>query len=124
MDELFHIALAADWERALDEGSYRVSTLGRSLAAEGFIHLSFAHQVKTVADAAYRGRNDLVLLELDPDRLHSPVKVEAVADRPERFPHLYGPISPDAVTAVHPLTPRPDGCFEPVGGRSGGGGAD
>jgi len=55
MARLFHIALRADWEQALAAGSYRVSTLGKSLDEEGFIHLSFAHQVKVVADALYRG---------------------------------------------------------------------
>lgn len=113
MQRLFHIALKRDWERALTEGRYRVSTLGKRLEEEGFIHLSFAHQVKAVADANYRGRVDLLLLELDPERLSSPVQVEAVADSPERFPHLYGELAPDAVITARPLLAGPDGLFEP-----------
>lgn len=113
MDRVFHIAVREDWERALATGSYRVSTLGKVLDDEGFIHLSFAHQVKPVADAAYTGRRDLVLLELDPDRLDNPIRVEAVADSPERFPHLYGAINPDAVITAHPLLAGPDGHFDP-----------
>jgi uncharacterized protein (DUF952 family) len=74
----------------------------------GFIHLSFAHQVKPVADAIYRGMTDLVLVELDPERLDAPVKVESL------FPHLYGEMPLEAVTLVRPYRPRPAGTFDPV----------
>jgi uncharacterized protein (DUF952 family) len=114
MARLFHIALDEDWEQALAAGSYRVSTLGRHLDETGVIHLCFAHQVKGVADAFYRGHRDLVLLELDPTRLAGPVRVEAVEGSPERFPHLYGEITPDAVLTARALNPAPDGGFEPI----------
>lgn len=114
MPRLFHIALRADWERALADGRYAVSALDTRLEDEGFIHLSFAHQVKVVADARYRGRTDLLLLELDPERLDSCVKVEAVADSTECFPHLYGEITPDAVIAARPFIAGPGGFFDPA----------
>ena len=101
---LFHIALQADWDEAREHGAYRVSTLGRRLEDEGFIHLSFAHQITQVANAYYAGRRDLVLLELVPGRLPGPVRVEAVPGG-ERFPHLYGEIPIEAVAAVLPLPP-------------------
>ena len=44
------------------------------------------------------------MLELDPDRLGSPLIVEAVASG-EEFPHLYGPLPVAAVTAVHHRRP-------------------
>ena len=113
MQRLFHIALKADWEQASAEGSYRVSTLGRQLEDVGFIHLSFAHQVKLVADTFYRGRDDLLLVELDPDGLADHVRVEAVPGADEAFPHLYAPIAPGDVIATRPLDPRPDGSFDP-----------
>lgn len=113
MESLFHIALRQDWEQALADGSHRVQTLGKRLDDEGFIHLSFAHQVKIVASALYRGMSDLVLMELDPDRLGSPVRIEAVADSTERSPHLYGEIAPGSVIVARPLVARPDGCFDP-----------
>lgn len=109
MERLFHIARVADWEQAQGDGAYRVSSLGRRLDEVGFIHLSFAHQVKPVADAIYRGMTDLVLLELDPDRLADPVVIESL------FPHLYGEMPLEAVAVVRPYRPRPDGTFEPVG---------
>ena len=108
MERLFHIARIADWERARSVGVYRVSSLGKLLDDEGFIHLSFAHQVKQVADTFYGGMTDLVLLELDPERLGAPVVIES------EFPHLYGEIDPQAVALVRPYRPGPDGTFEPV----------
>jgi glutathione S-transferase len=111
---LFHIALRADWERARRRGAYRESTLGKHLDDVGFIHLSFAEQVKLVADAAYRGRTDLVLLELDPSRLSGRLRVEAVPDGDQLFPHLYDEIAMGDVVAVHGLMPRPDGTFDSI----------
>jgi glutathione S-transferase len=107
LERLFHIARIADWEQARRDGAYRVSSLGKRLDDEGFIHLSFAHQVKQVADAFYRGMTDLVLLELDPERLGAPVVIESL------FPHLYGEIDPQAVHRVTPYPPRADGTFDP-----------
>lgn len=66
IERLFHTARVPDWEQAQRNGVYRVSSLGTLLGDVGFIHLSFAHQVKPVADAIYRGMTDLVLLEVDP----------------------------------------------------------
>ena len=106
MEQLFHIARMADWERAQRDGAYRVSTLGKLLDDEGFIHLSFAHQVKQVADAFYRGMGDLVLLELDPERLGAQVMIES------GFPHLYGEIDVGAVKLASPYRPGPDGTFD------------
>jgi glutathione S-transferase len=111
---LFHIALREDWEEAVESGSYRISTRGRRLDEVGYIHLSFAHQVKGVADRWYGDAGELLLLELDPDRLSGPVRVEAVPGSPERFPHLYGEITPDAVVIADRLVAGPGGFSGPV----------
>ena len=99
---LYHLALREDWERAVRAGAYRVSTLGATLAEVGFIHSSFAHQVAGVAERYYAAeRRPLVLLEIARSRLVPPVRVEPAGD--DAFPHLYGPLDPGAVTAVHPV---------------------
>ena len=51
---IYHIAEAADWEQAQRDGQYTMSTRGRTLAEEGFIHASTASQVALVANAFYR----------------------------------------------------------------------
>jgi len=106
-EHVFHVALASDWQAAEEAGDYRVSTLGRSLEEEGFLHASSAHQWPGVL-AAYSSdvEEPLVLLEIDPDRLDVPLVVEAPAGSgpgAEEFPHVYGPLPVAAVVAVTPL---------------------
>ena len=43
----------------------------------------------------------LVLLTIDTDRLGVPWREDAVGG--EAFPHIYGPLSPEAVVCVQPL---------------------
>jgi len=105
---LYHLALAGDWA---EPGDYTMSTIGRSLADEGFVHCSFADQVQRTADRFYRGRADVVLLVIDSDRLTSPVRVED-AGGGESFPHVYGPITRDAVLQAMPVPLLEDGRLD------------
>lgn len=102
-ERIFHIATAADWRRTLESGTYTTSTVGRSLAEEGFIHASRRDQVQGVFDRYYRGLGEhLVLLTIDTARLDgAEVRVEAVGD--DNYPHVYGPINRAAVVDVTPL---------------------
>jgi glutathione S-transferase len=108
---IYHIATRGDWARAQSAGEYTTSTRGRTLAQEGFIHASDAHQVAVVANLFYRGVPDLVVLIIDTGRVRPQIRYERVADAPEPFPHIYGPLNADAVVASRPLGPGPDGRF-------------
>ena len=108
--QVFHIALASDWEAALGSGTYRVPTLGRSLDDEGFIHCSWREQVAGVRDRFYAGLDGLLVLAVDVERLAAEVRFEEVGppdgdtdSSSEQFPHVYGPIDVDAVVAVTPV---------------------
>jgi uncharacterized protein (DUF952 family) len=107
---LFHIAEASDWQAAQVRGDYRVSTRGRTLADEGFVHAARRGQVLGVAEAFYADAGPLLLLSIDPARLSSPVRDDEVAPGMV-FPHIYGPIDLDAVVAVAPLDRGADGRF-------------
>ncbi|RFS86893.1 DUF952 domain-containing protein [Actinomadura spongiicola] len=104
-DTLLHIAERSYWEAAQDTGRpYRMSTLGRTLDDEGFIHCSSdMTQVDGVLDRFYSAvpRSDLVLLVIDVSRLDAPVRYEPVGD--EVFPHVYGPIPVASVIDVRSL---------------------
>ncbi len=101
---IFHLALSSEWESATRVGSYTTSTLGRTLAEEGFIHASRGDQWQGVRDRYYGGvREPLVLLVIDTDRLASPVVEETPPGADETFPHVYGPINTDAVVQAVPL---------------------
>jgi uncharacterized protein (DUF952 family) len=109
---LYHLALASEWERAAAAGVYDRSTIGRSLAEEGFIHCSFATQVAATADRFYRGRDDVVLVRIDPGLLDADVRVEEVPGTSEAFPHLYGPLPLAAVVWAEPVPLGADGRLE------------
>ena len=101
---IFHLALRSEWEAATAAGGYTTSTLGRTLAEEGFIHASRGDQWQGVRDRYYRGVTEpLVLLVIDTDRLTSPMVEETPPGADETFPHVYGPINADAVLQAVPL---------------------
>ncbi len=107
---IYHLALASEWREATEAGrSYQRSTLGRSLHQEGFIHCSFARQVQAIADRIYRGREDVVLLTIDPARVEADVRVENLEGGDELFPHVYGALPLDAVIASDDVHVAADG---------------
>ena len=102
---IFHLALARDWDDARQTGEYTVSTLGRTLAEEGFIHAARADQWAGVRDRFYAQVTEpLLLLVIDPARLTAEVREEAVPGLDETFPHVYGPLDLEAVVEVRSLT--------------------
>ena len=103
-----------DWQRA-PEKDYDISTLGVSLADQGFIHCSFRHQVQQIADVVYRGRDDVLLLRIDPDRLSARVVVEAPREGDDAFPHIYGPLNRQAVVESSRLRLLADGRLDAGG---------
>ncbi|HWU21643.1 MAG TPA: DUF952 domain-containing protein [Nocardioides sp.] len=105
MATIFHLALASDWAAAQQAGRYTISTRGRTLAEEGFIHASRGDQWPAVRERFYAGVTEpLVLLQIDTDRLGVPLIEEpAVPGGTETFPHIYGPLSVDAVVKAIPL---------------------
>jgi uncharacterized protein (DUF952 family)/uncharacterized glyoxalase superfamily protein PhnB len=115
MEILFHIARRGDWEAAQRVGAYRISTLNLTLEQQGFIHLSFARQVRGVADRFYTGVDEpLVLLSIDPSKLTAPVVTEPAEGSDEQFPHLYGELVVDAVRRVTPYAADEHGRFAPA----------
>ena len=102
---LVHLCTRPAWEAAQQQGSYQAESLLR----EGFIHLSRPDQMLKVANAFYRGLPDAVLLWIDPARLQAVLRWEPV--EADVFPHLYGSLNLEAVTAVTPLIPDADGVF-------------
>jgi len=108
---LYHIALPADWESARESGTYACSTRGVTLADEGFIHCSRAHQVEATANRFYGDVTELVLLTIDEAALDAPVVDEDLYNTGDTFPHVYGPIPVTAVVDARTWTPAADGLF-------------
>ena len=69
-----HVAERDAWVSAQEGGTYAAPSLER----EGFIHCSTPWQVVRVANLIMPGRDDLVLLVIDPSRLESKVIFEEI----------------------------------------------
>ncbi|MFE9805366.1 DUF952 domain-containing protein [Streptomyces sp. NPDC005548] len=107
-EPLLHLTERSLWDTARATGAFEMSTRGRTLQEEGFIHCSLRHQLQPVARmvyGSYTGPDELVVLVVDPDRLTVPVRFEAMEPGGEEFPHVYGPIPADAVVDVEVWTP-------------------
>lgn len=101
---IYHVTTTAGWEQAKAVGEYQMSTRGRTLQDEGFIHCSYGDQVGRVAGTYFRGVGEpLVVLTIDTALLPAPVIAENTGGGIELFPHVYGPIPVAAVAAVMPL---------------------
>ncbi len=113
MQEFYHIVDRTEWEQAQAAGIYRPP----SVDAEGFIHASYWNQTLLSANSFYRGQTNLVLLRIDPARVTAEIRQDIVGvirggvESEEAFPHIYGPLNPDAVVAVIPFPPGPDVRF-------------
>ena len=108
MMPLYHITTRSEAVAAEQSGEY----IPTAFAADGFIHCSHARQVVWVANQRFRGRQDLVLLEIDPARLSCPVVEENLEGGEELFPHIYGPLPFSAVVWVHAFPCEGQGSFE------------
>jgi uncharacterized protein (DUF952 family) len=108
MDVLFHITTAGEAHAAAAVGVYTP----RAFAAEGFIHCSYAHQVRDVANRRFGGRTDLVLFEIDRGRVPHAIVDENLEGGRELFPHIYGRLEMGAVVRVHEFRCGADGRFE------------
>jgi uncharacterized protein (DUF952 family) len=108
MHWIFHIARESDWIAAARRGVYSGDTLG----SEGFIHCSDWQQVVRVANRFFRGRADICLLRIDPEKLKAPLRYENLEGGDELFPHIYGPLNVDAVAAVSAFRPSEEGTFD------------
>lgn len=91
---IYHIVLSEIWA-AFDSGLYRHA----SLATEGFIHCSFRDQLDAVIARYYANEPEVVILEIESDRLMSRMIKEPSTNR-EIYPHIYGPINRDAIVRV------------------------
>ena len=101
---IYHCSLVADWQAAQQVGEYTVSSRGRTLEQEGFVHAGYSGQIAGVLQRFYADVTEpMCLLVIDPDKVGAPVIVENLAGGEELFPHVYGPVPVSAVVEVAAL---------------------
>ena len=93
---IFHIAEKSVWKACEQLDSYVPS----EYLDEGFIHCSKLSQVEKTANNYYKGRDDLVLLAIDAEKLGAAIRYENLTGGEEDFPHVYGELHKAAITQV------------------------
>ena len=99
MPEILHVTTRASWEQAVADGEYRSETL----ATEGFTHCCLSDQLSGVVSQYFKGQTGLIVLRIDDEKLKPALKWESPPGTDEDFPHVYWPITLDAVVEVMPL---------------------
>jgi uncharacterized protein (DUF952 family) len=96
---IYKICPAQAWDEA--RGTGRFAGHGDDLAC-GFIHFSTADQVEATASKHFAGLDGLILVAVAAGRLGAALKWETSRGG-ALFPHLYGPLSLEAVLWTRPL---------------------
>ena len=112
---IYHLTSRQAWSEAQERGEYRAE----SLESEGFIHCSTETQVLPVANAFYKGQQNILLLAIHPSLLTSELRWEPPSGAPppgvpdgDTFPHIYGPINLDAIVKAYDLEAHSDGSYK------------
>lgn len=105
-DLLFHITTQDDWKKYKNDGNYEPE----SLDSQGFIHCSSGHQVEDTANDKFSGKDEILLLVIDVAMLREQVKYEE-DETGEKFPHIYGPLSVNAVIDKIDIAAEDSGKF-------------
>jgi len=104
---ILHITSRNDWNKALDYGEYNPKLLD----TEGYIHCSKPSQIIGVANHLFKGREGLVLLVIDQEKVNPEIKWEG-EEQTNLYPHIYGPLNLSAVKNALDFPPSRDGTFE------------
>lgn len=104
-DTIYKICPEPLWHAAEASGRFDGAAID---LADGYIHFSTATQLRETAAKHFAGQGGLLLIAVDAAALGPALRYE-----PSRggalFPHLYGPLSLDAVRWAKPLPLDADG---------------
>jgi uncharacterized protein (DUF952 family) len=103
---VYKILKRAEWEPARRAGRFEGAAID---LRDGYIHLSTATQATETARLYFAGQADLILLQIDGERLGAALKWEPSRGG-QLFPHLYGALDPALVEAVIDVPLGADGA--------------
>ena len=106
MPIIYKITPLTLWREAEATGTFAGAPIDHE---DGYIHFSTAAQVRDTAARYFVGKDDLVLVAIDGDRLGDALRWEPSRDG-DLFPHLYRTFDVDEVLWVKPLPLGADGA--------------
>lgn len=104
---IYKIHTDAQWKASRAQGRIAWADVDR---ADGFVHLSAAHQVRETAEKWFAGQTDLWLVTIDVERVDAGSLRWETSRGGDAFPHVYGEIGLEAVVRADRL-PWSDGRF-------------
>jgi len=108
MKTIIHCMSEAVWNEIQNQEFYVTPTLDK----EGFIHCSDVDTLHRVADYMFTDdKESLILLCIDTSIVKAEVVWEDLYNDGTDYPHIYGPLNLDAVTAVLPFLRNTNGKF-------------
>ena len=105
---IYHIAEKNEWLACANKSEY----LPGRYDNDKFIHCSDSHQIESVLNCMFKGKNNLVLLKIDPTKLTAQTIYESPQGANEKFPHIYGTINKNAIIKVFELKCNKNGKFK------------
>ncbi len=105
MTLIYKIVSAPEWRTAKAASVFRGAAVD---LADGYIHFSTAAQVEETAAKHFAGRDDLLFVAVDAEKLGDALKWE-VSRGGDLFPHFYGALPLATVMRVDPLPLGADG---------------
>jgi uncharacterized protein (DUF952 family) len=102
---IYKIVASAEWMAS--SGDYGGSAHDK---ADGFLHFSTAEQLTETLRLYYADADDLILVAATADACEG-LRWEHSASRGQDFPHLYGPLTCDAMKWARPIAKDAAGRF-------------
>lgn len=104
---IYHILSKKEWDNFQKDGEY--SPL--SLEKDGFIHASTKDQLLPTANRIYKGKTDLIVLEINTNKITAKIVFEYSKGSKEKHPHIYGKIPLTTIVSAYNLISDYDGVF-------------
>lgn len=105
---IYHFTERETLEQARSQGHYKP----RPFEKDGFIHCSTREQVLHVANFIAPKDGDLVLLEIDTEKVTPRIVYENLESGERLFPHIYGALDLAAILRAERFGVNREGMFE------------
>lgn len=97
MHHIYKILTGQEWDKFQEEKTFYGSPLDITC---GFIHCAKKSQYPTIKDKFFKDQSPLILLQIDVKKLsEGSLKIEANRPGGDEYPHLYSPLSLDAIAS-------------------------
>ena len=99
---IYHITQPEIWNHPKPDGLF----YGDSLSQLGFIHCCTKNQISGVLKNWFAGKKDLLILEIEVEKIDVKVIFENLEGNSELFPHIYGAVNLEAIQSVNEIDPE------------------